>query len=116
MLFLYLKQTFRQRISKILTEIESEEVRKRKGKKFKRRRFYSAGVMAMLTMDQHDKWGRYHLWLHVGLDPFSGHVAWLKIWRTNHNPRLIAKYYLDAIRELGGTILVPFSQISFLIN
>ena len=100
-------KTFRERISKILNEIESEEVHKCKGKKFKRRWFYSAGVMAMLTMDQHDKWGQYHLWLHVGLDPFSGHVAWLKIWRTNHNPQLIAKYYLDVIQELGSTILVP---------
>jgi hypothetical protein len=58
--------------------------------------------MAVLAMDQHDKWGHYHLWIHVGIEPFSGYVAWLKIWRTNHNPRLIAKYYLDAIRELGG--------------
>lgn len=60
--------------------------------------------MAILMMDQHDKWGQYHLWLHVGIDPFTGYIAWLKIWRTNHNPRLIAKYYLDAIRELGGAL------------
>lgn len=86
----------------MLMQLEPEEVRKRKGKKFRRKRFYAAGVMAVLTMDQHDKWGHYNLWLHVGIDPFTGYVAWLKIWRTNHNPRLIAKYYLDAIRDLGG--------------
>lgn len=62
--------------------------------------------MAVLTMDQHDKWGQYNLWLHVGIEPFSGYVAWLKIWRTNHNPRLIAKYYLDAVRHLGGNTIL----------
>lgn len=78
----------------------------RKGKKWIRKKFYAAGVMAVLTMDQHDKWGQYNLWLHVGIEPFSGYVAWLKIWRTNHNPRLIAKYYLDAVRHLGGNTIL----------
>lgn len=65
----------RDRISRILNELELEDVRRRKGKKFVRRQFYAAGVMAVLTMDQHDKWGQYHLWLHVRIDPFSGYVA-----------------------------------------
>ena len=100
----------RSRVSCILNELELEDVRRCKGKKFVRRRFYAAGVMAVLTMDQHDKWGQYHLWLHVGIDPFSGYITWLKIWRTNHNPSLIAKYYLDAIQMLGGTICCSCSR------
>ncbi|KAF8318844.1 hypothetical protein F5887DRAFT_928430 [Amanita rubescens] len=86
------------RIAAFLRQIEPEEVRRRKGKKFKRKRFYAAGVMAVLAMDQHDKWGQY------------GYVAWLKIWRTNHNPRLIAKYYLDTVRYLGGVPLITQSD------
>jgi hypothetical protein len=27
---------------------------------------------------------------------------WLKVWWTNKNPRLIAHYYLEAARKLGG--------------
>jgi hypothetical protein len=96
--------TDRKKVYEVLHRMEPEEVRRRKNKRFKRNKFYAAGVMAVLAMDQHDKWGQYHLWLHVGIEPVSGYVAWLKIWRTNHNPRLIAKYYLDAIRELGGIL------------
>jgi hypothetical protein len=42
--------------------------------------------MDMLTCDQHDKSKRFVLWLHLGLDPYGGRLAWLKIWWTNRNP------------------------------
>jgi len=58
--------------------------------------------MDLITMDQHDKWLRFGLWLHLGLEPFSGRLMWLKIWWTNRNPRLITRYYLEAVRKAGG--------------
>ena len=59
----------------------------------------------MLTVDQHDKWKRFGLWLHIGLDPFPGRIAWLKIWWTNRNPRLVTSYYLNASRAVGGKLI-----------
>ncbi|KAK7041035.1 hypothetical protein R3P38DRAFT_2512453 [Favolaschia claudopus] len=61
--------------------------------------------MDILTFDQHDKWKRFGLWLHVGLDPLPGRLAWLKIWWTNRNPRLITSYYIEACRQLGEQFL-----------
>ncbi len=61
--------------------------------------------MEYWSIDQHDKWGRFGLWLHLGLDPYSGRFAWLKIWWCNRNPRLLINYYLEAAREIGGTFL-----------
>jgi hypothetical protein len=52
--------------------------------------------MDMWAFDQHDKWMRFGLRLHIGLDPYPGRIEWLKIWWTNSNPRLIASYYLEA--------------------
>jgi hypothetical protein len=60
--------------------------------------------MELITMDQHDKWKRFGLWLHLGLDPFAGRIVWLKIWWNNRNPRLITSYYLEAARQEGGTV------------
>ena len=77
-----------------LTEPEAVAFRKRKS--FKRKRFWAAGVMDIWTCDQHDKWKRFGLWLHLGLDPYCGRIVWLKIWWSNCNPRLIAKYYIEA--------------------
>jgi hypothetical protein len=62
----------------------------RKAKRFRRKRFWSAGVMEILCMDQHDKWQRFGLWFHQGQDSYPGRLAWMKIWWNNRNPRLIA--------------------------
>ncbi|KAJ7772003.1 hypothetical protein DFH07DRAFT_866290 [Mycena maculata] len=86
---------------------EPEAVRRRKLRRFRRKRFWSAGVMDIIAVDQHDKWKRFGLWLHVGLDPFTGHIAWLCIWWTNHNSCLICSYYIKAGHEVGG---IPLHQ------
>jgi len=68
----------------------------------------SEGVMEVWAVDQHDRWGgRFGLWCHVGTDPFSGRIAWLKVWWCNRNPRLLMKYYLDAGRQVGGMSFSP---------
>ncbi|PCH39775.1 hypothetical protein WOLCODRAFT_68498, partial [Wolfiporia cocos MD-104 SS10] len=75
-----------------------------------RARFWTAGVNDMWTLDQHDKWRSYHLYLHVGLEPYSGYILWLKIWWTNRNPRLVASYYLDAVESVQGMPLITQSD------
>lgn len=83
---------------------EPEQVKLRKGRKFKRKQFWSAGVMDVVTMDQHDKWKRFGLFFHVGLDPFPGRALWVKIWWTVRNPHLVCGFYLDACRKNRGNI------------
>ena len=63
--------------------------------------------------DQHDKWGRFGLWLHAGLEAFSGEINWMKIWWTNKNPRLVAKFYLDTCRRIGGRSLYPTFRVTY---
>jgi hypothetical protein len=75
----------------------------RRRKAFKRRRFWAAGVNDVWPQDQHDKWGRYGLWLHASLEAFSGEINWIKIWWTNRNPRLIVSYYLETCRKIKGS-------------
>ncbi|KAJ6504737.1 hypothetical protein C8R47DRAFT_1038046 [Mycena vitilis] len=101
-----LRQEFGVRASEnvvkmLLKEIEPLAVEQRRGKKFHRKKFYAAGVNDCWAQDQHDKWGpRFGLWLHNGIDPFTGYNNWLNVWWTNKNPRLVVKYYLDACRSL----------------
>jgi hypothetical protein len=90
-------------ISAHFHETEEGEVKKRKGRRFKRKRYYAAGVNDVWPQDQHDKWGpRFGLWFHNSLDATSAWNNWLKVWWTNSNPRLIAKYFLDCCREMKG--------------
>lgn len=81
---------------------EPDQVSARKARKFVRRFFYAAGVNHVWAMDQHDKWGKYGLWLHNCIDPFTAFNNWLTVWWTNKQPRLVAAYYLNAVEELGG--------------
>jgi hypothetical protein len=82
-------------------------------KAHRRRRFYAAGVNDIWAMDQHDKWGpRFGLWLHNGIDPFISFNKWLKVWWTNKNPRLIAKYFLDYVRKYGGRLLFSYLSLN----
>jgi hypothetical protein len=62
-------------------------------------------VNEIWAQDQHDKWKRFGLWLHNGIDPFIGYNLWMKVWWTNRNPKLITSYYIEAARKLGGTCL-----------
>jgi hypothetical protein len=94
--------------SNVLSQMLLQLATSRKSGHFKRKRFWSAGVMEYLSIDQHDKWGRFGLWLHLATDPFNSRVAWLKIWWCNRNPHLLINYYLEAGRKVGGMCLTIF--------
>ncbi|KAG8708075.1 hypothetical protein FRC09_001464 [Ceratobasidium sp. 395] len=93
-----------------ITEPDQLEARKRRV--VKRRRFYSTGPNEIWALDQHDKWKRFGMWMHVGLDVYSGRILWLKVWKTNRNPRLICSWYLSAIEdpEIDGMPLLTYSD------
>ncbi|KAL4064830.1 hypothetical protein V8B97DRAFT_2025932 [Scleroderma yunnanense] len=46
------------------------------------------------AIDQHNKWLCFGLTLHIGIEPFSGHILWMKVWHSNWNPQLILSYYI----------------------
>ncbi|KAI9058419.1 hypothetical protein FKP32DRAFT_1582018 [Trametes sanguinea] len=90
--------------------VEPEEVQRRKAKKFKRKRFWTAGVNDVWCFDQHDKWLRFGLFFHLGFEPCAGRILYVKVWWTNKNPRLITSYYLNAARHINGIPLVTQSD------
>ncbi|KAI9447090.1 hypothetical protein BJY52DRAFT_1206604 [Lactarius psammicola] len=64
----------------------------------------------MWSLDQHDKFKRYGLFFHVGLDPYPGLIHWCKVWWMAKNPKLIARFYFDAAQAIGGIPLVTQSD------
>ncbi|KAJ7073701.1 hypothetical protein C8F01DRAFT_1467 [Mycena amicta] len=91
----------------ILKELEPEAVAGRKGARFNRSRFYSAGVMEILSFDQHDKWKRFGLYLHLGMDLYTGYLHWTKIWWTNRNTALFCTAYRLRV-DCAVLISLPF--------
>jgi len=66
----------------------------------------------MWAIDQHDKWKRFGLALHTGIDPFAGEILWMKVWWTNSNPKLITSYYLDFVELTGCACQLFFLCLS----
>ncbi len=93
---------YRPVISEYLRQTEPDAVEARRYKKFKRRTFIAIGPNEMWSLDQHDKFKRYGLFFHVGLDPYPGLIHWCKVWWTARNPKLIAHFYFNAARAMGG--------------
>jgi hypothetical protein len=91
-----------------MREIEPEKVKARKMRKFKRRYFFSAGPFEFICFDQHDKWGRFGLYMHIGIDPFTGRILWLRIWWTNRNPVLITSYWLVCVCTEKGQLIIGY--------
>ncbi|KAG0706907.1 hypothetical protein DFH29DRAFT_791726, partial [Suillus ampliporus] len=90
---------------------EPELVWQRKARRLKQKRFWAAGVNDLFAVDQHDKWLRFGLGLHTGIDPFSGRIMWIRVWHSNRNPQLILSYYLDTIAELSHMPLITQSDL-----
>lgn len=90
---------------------EPDLVRQRKARRLRRKRFWAAGVNDLFAVDQHDKWLRFGLALHTGIEPFSGRIMWMRIWHSNKNPQLILSYYLDTLTELGRKYFVKIGAL-----
>ncbi|KIK32530.1 hypothetical protein CY34DRAFT_27200 [Suillus luteus UH-Slu-Lm8-n1] len=81
---------------------EADLVHQCKACRLQRKRFWAAGVNDLFAVDQHNKWLRFGLALHTGIEPFSGCIMW--------NPQLILTYYLETIEELGHMPMVTQSD------
>ncbi|CAG9763543.1 unnamed protein product [Ceutorhynchus assimilis] len=53
-------------------------------------------------MDSYDKLKPYGICINGCIDGFSRHIIWLRLGRTSSDPKVIAGYYLDAVRLTGG--------------
>jgi len=40
------------------------------------------------------------------MDGFSRRILWLEVASSNNDPRIVAQYYLDCVRQLGGTACI----------
>ncbi|CAG2242609.1 unnamed protein product [Mytilus edulis] len=54
----------------------------------------------MIHIDGYDKIKPYGIAIHGAIDGYSRRILWLKAGCSNNNPRYIAKFYIDFVKEL----------------
>lgn len=56
----------------------------------------------MWAIDGHDKLAPFGIFVHGCIDTFSRKVLWLKAYTTNHDPRVVASYFLKVVDNMKG--------------
>ncbi|XP_033744036.1 uncharacterized protein LOC117329912 isoform X4 [Pecten maximus] len=82
----------RKSVSSILRQIDPKGVELRTHHCLIRRTYYNKGPNFL-----------------VHIDGFSRRVLWLKVARTNNDPRVVASYFLEFVEEINETVDYKFS-------
>jgi hypothetical protein len=87
---------------KVNISYDPEGVAMRKSKSLKRRLYYSKGPNFSWHLDGYDKLSPYGLAIHGCIDGFSRKMLWLHLTPTNHNPKVISRFYLETVENVCG--------------
>ena len=92
----------RQAVEIFLKEMDPEGCEARRRRRLRRRVYVNRGPNHCWHMDGYDKLKPYGFPIHGCIDGFSRKVLWLRVSRINNNPSVVADWYLEAVRDLGG--------------
>ncbi|CAB4035623.1 PREDICTED: uncharacterized protein LOC107355381, partial [Paramuricea clavata] len=92
----------RSAVEELMREIDPEGVRSRKAHRLKRRKYSNPGPNYCWHVDGYDKLKPYGLPIHGCIDGFSRRLIWLKVEKSNNDPRVIANLFKNAIIEIEG--------------
>ena len=92
----------RETVRLTLKKINPEGVERRSRRRFERRKYYSKGSNYIWHVDGYDKLKPFVFCIHGAIDGYSRRILWLEASFTNNDPRVIAEYYCDCIKQVGG--------------
>lgn len=92
----------RSTVQVLLAELDPEGTQQRKAHRLKRRQYSNPGPNFCWHVDGYDKLKPYGFPVHGCIDGYSRRIIWLKLTRSNNNPRIIASFFMESIKELQG--------------
>ncbi len=88
----------KEKVRKVLKELDPEGVQERSRGVIKRRVYETAGPNKVWHIDGNDKLKMWGLCIHAAVDGFSRKIIWIKVSTTNNDPLVIANYYLSSVK------------------
>jgi hypothetical protein len=92
----------RETVRSICSVLDPSGVEGRRKRRFDRRSYYSKGPNFVWHVDGYDKLKPYGICISACIDGYSRKILWLKAYKTNNDPRIIAGYFLETVREHHG--------------
>ncbi|KAL5021622.1 hypothetical protein ScPMuIL_000777 [Solemya velum] len=86
----------------LLREMDPDGVESRRHHNFNRRTYTNKGPNFLIHIDGYDKLKHYGFAIHAAICGYSRRILWLRVSRTNNNPKVVATYFLNYITEIGG--------------
>jgi hypothetical protein len=93
----------RKTVMELLRFITPEETQRRRRNRLRRRTFHIRGPNEVWSVDGYDKLKRCGFAIHGCIDAYSRCILWLKVSKTNNDPKVIAWYYLKCVEKFEGT-------------
>lgn len=82
-----------------LRALDEEGVTQRQRHRLHRRAYVNNGPNYLVHVDGYDKLKPYGIAIHGAIDGYSRKILWLKAGPSNNNPRYIARFYLNMIKD-----------------
>ena len=92
----------RQTVEDLLKELDPEGCRIRRAKRLRRRVYVNPGPNYCWHLDGYDKLKPFGFPIHGCIDGFSRKMLWLQLSRSNNNPQVILRFFLNAVDACGG--------------
>ncbi|XP_063961888.1 uncharacterized protein LOC135155737 [Lytechinus pictus] len=89
-------------VRELLTLLDVEGVQRRSTRRLRRRQYVSVGPNHVIHVDGYDKLKPYGFAVHGAIDGFSRKVLWLRVGYSNNDPRFVARFYLNFVRNING--------------
>ena len=86
----------------LLLILDPEGVELRSRRRLRRRLYHTLGPYYIWHIDSYDKLKPYVICINGAIDGFSRCIIWLEANQTSSDPRVIAGYYMKAVRKLHG--------------
>ena len=96
----------RETVRELLKILDPEGVELRGRRSLKRRQYRNKGPNYLWHIDGYDKLKPFGFCIHGAIDGFSRRILWLDVGPTNNDPSVICQYFVDCVRQLGGTARV----------
>ena len=90
-------------VQKLLKELDPEGSKHRKAHCLQRRAYLNPGPNFCWHIDGYDKLKPYGFPIHGCIDGFSRRILWLKVTKSNNDPRIICNFFMDCVKTAEGT-------------